>query len=105
MNTTTLWSKTLFGAHILREVHPVGCSCSYCYEFKYGRWGFIAPICKLWNSWRVLYWWKDDQLHVLRWTLPKWWWGVGAKREWRHEAGAKRRIMGAQRPPQVAVTQ
>lgn len=56
---------------VLREVHDVGCDCSYCRTFAAkGRAGIELPECKARNSWRILWWRWRGRLHVLRWTLP-----------------------------------
>ena len=66
----TIWERHISGACILREAHDKGCSCSYC---KSGEVGLILPANKGRNSWRAIRWKWRGKLHVLRWTLPKWW--------------------------------
>lgn len=46
-------------------------------ETAYTRWGFCfsAPICKKSNSWRWAWIKTCGKLRVIRWTLPKIYWG------------------------------
>jgi len=69
----TKWSATILGAWISREVHPVKCTCSYCRKFT-GKFGIALPQNKGSGSWRILWWRYKNQLHVLRSTLPKYYW-------------------------------
>ena len=70
--SSQLWQRTILGAWILREEHDMLCGCSYCREMG-GTIGLALPEYKARNSWRVLWWVRNNRLQVLRWTLPHCW--------------------------------
>ena len=67
--TKKMWYLKIFKSWILRETHYKLCECSYCKEFN-GSCGMALPECKARNSWRIIWWRKNDKLEILRWTLP-----------------------------------